>query len=155
MLKAWLTPLLLCLVLLPFTLTEPAFADGYPGGQPKEEPFRRVEPKKPAKKSTSTSNKGGAVTAAPIARPQLLDGPRRLSVVIFPTLNSTGMEVWESKYYPYNILEQKMSDYLESLFKRSPLIEVRVLDEAGMNRWLAAPRRPDDMRLARSGSARS
>ena len=71
--------------------------------------------------------------------------PRRISVVIFPTLNSTGMEVWESKYYPCNVLEQKMSDYLETLYKRSPLMEVRVLDEAGVNRWLAGPRHGDDV----------
>ena len=71
--------------------------------------------------------------------------PRRLSVVIFPTLNSTGIEVWESKYYPYNVLERKMSDYLESLYKRSPLVEVRVLDEPGVNRWLMGPRGRDDM----------
>ncbi len=70
---------------------------------------------------------------------------RTLSVVIFPTLNSTGIEVWESKYYPYNVLEQKMSNYLEELYKRSPLIEARVLDEAGMNRWLSGSRRGDDM----------
>ncbi|NLL37259.1 MAG: hypothetical protein GX256_07040 [Fretibacterium sp.] len=73
------------------------------------------------------------------------DGPRRLSVVIFPTENTTGLEVWESKYYPYNVLERKMSDYLEVLFKRSALIDVRVLDENGMNRWLNGPRKPDDM----------
>ena len=70
---------------------------------------------------------------------------RRISVVIFPTINSTGLEVWESKYYPYNVLEQKMSNYLEELFKRSPLIEARVLDEAAMNRWLSGSRRGDDM----------
>ncbi|MBR1603111.1 MAG: hypothetical protein IJ667_06705 [Synergistaceae bacterium] len=68
-----------------------------------------------------------------------------LSVVIFPTINSTGIEIWESKFYPYNILDQKMSDYLESLFKRSPAVEVRVLDEAGMNNWLAGSRRGDDI----------
>ena len=72
-------------------------------------------------------------------------GQRRLSVVIFPTINSTGLEIWESKYYPYNVLEQKMSNYLEELYKRSPLIEARVLDEAGMNRWLSGSRRGDDM----------
>ena len=72
-------------------------------------------------------------------------GQRRLSVVIFPTVNSTELEVWESKYYPYNVLEQKMSEYLESVFKQSPLIEARVLDEAAMNRWLSGPRRGDDM----------
>ena len=73
------------------------------------------------------------------------EGQRRLSVVIFPTINSTGLEVWESKYYPFNVLEQKMSEYLEQLFKLSPLIEARTLDEAAMNRWLSGSRRGDDM----------
>ena len=72
-------------------------------------------------------------------------GQRRISVVIFPTINSTGLEIWESKYYPYNVLEEKMSNYLEELYKRSPLVEARVLDEAGMNRWLNGARRGDDM----------
>lgn len=72
-------------------------------------------------------------------------GQRRISVVIFPTINSTGLEIWESKYYPYNVLEQKMSNYLEELYKQSPLIEARVLDEAAMNRWLSGSRRGDDM----------
>ena len=53
--------------------------------------------------------------------------------------------MWQSKFYPYNVLEQKMSEYLESLYKTSPLIEARVLDEAGMNRWLSGSRRGDDM----------
>lgn len=73
--------------------------------------------------------------------------PRRLHVVILPTENSTGMQVWESKFYPYDVLERKMTDYLEVLFKRSPLIDVQVLDETGMNRWFAMPRRPGDMAL--------
>ena len=72
-------------------------------------------------------------------------GQRRISVVIFPTINSTGLEIWESKYYPYNVLEQKMSEYFESLYKRSPLVDARVLDEAAMNRWLSGSRRGDDM----------
>ena len=70
---------------------------------------------------------------------------RRLSVVIFPTVNSTGLEVWESKYYPYNVLEQKMSEYLEELFKSSAMIDVRTLNEEAMNRWLSGSRRGDDM----------
>ncbi len=74
--------------------------------------------------------------------------PRTLSVVIFPVKNSTGIEIWESKYYPYNVLEQKMAEYLEVLYKRSPLIEVRILDNAGMNRWLSSSsRRADDMAI--------
>lgn len=72
-------------------------------------------------------------------------GQRRLSVVIFPTINSTELEVWESKYYPYNVLEEKMSEYLETLYKTSPLIDARVLDEAAMNRWLSGSRSGDDM----------
>ncbi len=70
---------------------------------------------------------------------------RRLSVVIFPTINSTELEIWQSKYYPYNILEEKMSEYLESLYKTSPLVDARVLDEAAMNRWLSGSRSGDDM----------
>ena len=72
---------------------------------------------------------------------------RRISVVIFPTINSTELEVWESKYYPYNVLEQKMSNYLEEVCKRSPMIDARVLDEAAMNRWLSGSRRGDDMAI--------
>ncbi|MBQ7577996.1 MAG: hypothetical protein IJT21_07015 [Synergistaceae bacterium] len=71
--------------------------------------------------------------------------PRRISVVIFPAQNSTELEVWESKFYPYDVLRQKMNDYLESMFKRSPLVDVRTLDEAGMNQWLSSSRRGDDM----------
>ena len=70
---------------------------------------------------------------------------KRLSVVIFPTINNTELEIWQSKYYPYNVLEEKMSQYLESLYKISPLIDARVLDEAGMNRWLSGSRSGDDM----------
>ena len=81
-----------------------------------------------------------ALTPVNAAEPQ-----RRLSVVIFPTINSTELEVWESKYYPYNVLEQKMSEYLEQLFKTSPLVDARVLDETAMNRWLSGPRAGDDM----------
>ena len=72
------------------------------------------------------------------------EGQNRLSVVIFPAINSTGIEVWESKFYPYDVLDQKMNDYLEELFKRSPLVDVRTLDEAGMNRWLSGSRRGDE-----------
>ncbi len=125
-----------------------AWADGYAGKEPREDSFRKLPtppkktaPKPAVKRKTPAPNpSAGYVDNVPV-----WDEPRRLSVVIFPTLNSTGMEVWESKFYPYNVLEQKMSDYLESLFKHSPLIEVRVLDEAGMNRWLSGGRRGDDM----------
>ncbi|MBR1673166.1 MAG: hypothetical protein IJ702_09580 [Fretibacterium sp.] len=143
--------LLSLLLLLPAV----AWADGYSGAEPKEDSFRPLTPGRPARKPSASAKPAvRKQTSAPrqaaadlpdSAASSLWDGPRRVSVVIFPTLNSTGMEVWESKYYPYNVLEQKMSDYLESLYKQSPLIEVRMLDEAGMNRWLSGGRRGDDM----------
>ncbi|MCR5346532.1 MAG: hypothetical protein K6E38_02045 [Fretibacterium sp.] len=127
-----------------------AWADGYPGKEPVEDSFRKLPSprKKPAAKSAVKRTAAApASPAEPVELSPAWPAQRRLSVVIFPTLNSTGMEVWESKYYPYNVLEQKMSDYLESLFKHSPLIDVRVLDEAGMNRWLSGGRRGDDMAI--------
>ncbi|MDR1979172.1 MAG: hypothetical protein LBQ42_10620 [Synergistaceae bacterium] len=72
---------------------------------------------------------------------------RRLSVVLFPTENNTDLQVWESKYYPYSVLEQKMTEYLAALFSDSPMTEVTVLDENGMNRWLSQPRRAEDMAI--------
>ncbi len=73
--------------------------------------------------------------------------PRRLSVVLFPTENNTDLEVWQSKYYPYSVLEQKMTEFLATLFYNSPLIDVAILDENGMNRWLNQPHRTEDMAL--------
>lgn len=73
--------------------------------------------------------------------------PRRLSVVLFPTENHTGLEVWQSKYYPYSVLEQKMTEHLATLFRHSPLIDVAILDENGMNRWIASERREGDLAL--------
>ncbi|MDR2528538.1 MAG: hypothetical protein LBD04_05935 [Synergistaceae bacterium] len=70
---------------------------------------------------------------------------RRLSVVLFPTENNTDLQVWHSKYYPYSVLEQKMTEHLAALFSDSPMVDVRVLDENGMNRWLSQPRRAEDM----------
>lgn len=72
---------------------------------------------------------------------------RRLSVVLFPTENNTDLQVWQSKYYPYSVLEQKMTEYLAALFSDSPMTDVTVLDENGMNRWLNQPRRAEDMAL--------
>ena len=64
---------------------------------------------------------------------------RSFDVAIFPTLNETTLEVWESKYYPVDILRDKITAYLVSLFKEYPYASVRVLDEAGARRWLDEP----------------
>jgi hypothetical protein len=72
---------------------------------------------------------------------------RRLSVVLFPTENNTDLQVWQSKYYPYSVLERRMTEYLAALFSDSPMTDVTILDENGMNRWLNQPRRAEDMAL--------
>ena len=68
----------------------------------------------------------------------------RKTVLLLPTLNFTGYEIWESKYYPVNVLEQKMNEYLASLLRRDPFTDVRLLDETGAERWFAGERRPGD-----------
>ncbi|MDR1048816.1 MAG: hypothetical protein LBL51_03595 [Synergistaceae bacterium] len=70
---------------------------------------------------------------------------RRITVVLFPTENNTSLQVWQSKYYPYSILEEKMTEYLAALFADSPMTDVVILDENGMNRWLSQPYRAEDM----------
>ena len=70
---------------------------------------------------------------------------RRLSIAVFPTENFTDVQVWESKYYPYNVLEQRMTEYLVSLLNDSTRIDVTILDENGMNRWLNQSAHAEDM----------
>ena len=70
---------------------------------------------------------------------------KRFSIKLFPVINKTDFQVWESKYYPYSILEKKINEYLETLFMDNPRMDAEVLDTFGMNRWLASPRRGGDM----------
>jgi hypothetical protein len=70
---------------------------------------------------------------------------QRLSIKLFPVINRTDFQVWESKYYPFSILEKRINEYLASLFMDHPKIDVQVLDSHGMNRWLSAPGRDGDM----------
>ncbi len=68
----------------------------------------------------------------------------RRSLVVLPTLNYTEFEVWDSKFYPVSVLEQKMSDYLATLLRQDPFADVKTLDEARAERWFAGERRPGD-----------
>jgi hypothetical protein len=85
------------------------------------------------------------LTALTFAAPASALEQRRITVALFPTENNTDLQVWQSKYYPYSILEEKMTDYLASLFADSPMTDVVILDENGMNRWLSQPYRGEDM----------
>ena len=68
----------------------------------------------------------------------------RKTVLLLPTLNFTEYEIWESKFYPVNVLERKMNEHLASLLRRDPFTDVRILDETGAERWFAGERRPGD-----------
>ena len=70
---------------------------------------------------------------------------KRFRIKLFPVINQTDFQVWESKYYPYSILESKINDYLASLFMDNPRMEAEVLDSIGMRRWMTSQRRDGDM----------
>lgn len=61
----------------------------------------------------------------------------RRIVALLPTLNHTEFEVWDSKYYPVNVLELKMTGYLAELLRRDPFTDVKILDHARAERWFA------------------
>ncbi|GHS97416.1 hypothetical protein AGMMS50276_17430 [Synergistales bacterium] len=70
---------------------------------------------------------------------------KRITVVLLPTENNTDIQVWRSKYYPYSVLEERITDYFATLFADSPMVDVVILDENGMDRWFAQPYRAEDM----------
>ena len=68
-------------------------------------------------------------------------------IILLPTVNFTSLEVWESKYYPVNVLEEKMTEYLAFLLRKHPLTEVVLLDDQEAALWLATPCRPGEYAL--------
>lgn len=60
-------------------------------------------------------------------------------IVLLPTLNYTEYEIWESKYYPVNVLESKMTEYLASLLRQNPFTDVSILDDSQAQRWMNDP----------------
>ena len=65
-------------------------------------------------------------------------------IILLPAINYTALEVWESKYYPLNVLEKKMTEYLASLLRKHPFTDVVLLDAEESARWLANPCRPGE-----------
>ncbi|NLM71863.1 MAG: hypothetical protein GX181_07895 [Synergistaceae bacterium] len=72
------------------------------------------------------------------AAPSFGEAPVR-HIVLLPSINYTEYEVWESKYYPVNVLEHKMTDYLASLLRGNPFTDVSVLDGGQAERWMDDP----------------
>ncbi|MBL3593879.1 MAG: hypothetical protein JMJ93_10320 [Synergistaceae bacterium] len=70
----------------------------------------------------------------------LLGGTRQ--IVLLPTVNYTGFEVWESRYYPVNVLEQRMTEHLAMLLRQEPFTDVSLLSEAEASWWFSNPSRP-------------
>ena len=74
-----------------------------------------------------------------------MENAGNLNIKLFPVINRTNFQVWESKYYPFSVLEVKINEYLFSLFMDHPKINAEILDARDMDRWLASPKREGDM----------
>ena len=57
-------------------------------------------------------------------------------IILLPTVNYTDYEIWESKFYPVNVLEQKITEHLAALLRKNPFTDVFTLDEAQAEAWL-------------------
>lgn len=68
-----------------------------------------------------------------------------LSVALFPVRNVTEVVVWGSKYYPGDVLPEKLGSFFRQLLKDAPLVAVRdVLPEV----WLSEDQRREDFGVA-------
>ena len=56
-----------------------------------------------------------------------------LTVLVLPVRNESGLSIWDSPYYPQDILATKMTDYLLRRFHDAPLVRARLAapDEIG------------------------
>ncbi len=65
-----------------------------------------------------------------------------MTVVVFPVRNVTDQVVWGSKYYPGDVLPDKLGDFFRQILKDAPLVEVR---EGLRDPWLSGERREGDL----------
>ncbi len=70
-----------------------------------------------------------------------------LDIAFFPVLNNTPQKVWPNKYYPGDILPEKMEQYISEYLSDSPLVSVTPLDERGAVQWLSGEGRYEDLGL--------
>ncbi len=70
-----------------------------------------------------------------------------LEIALFPVLNRTPQKIWPNKYYPGDILPEKVEQYVLEYLLDSPLISVTPLDEAGAAQWFSGERRYEDFGL--------
>lgn len=67
-----------------------------------------------------------------------------VSIALFPVRNDTEIVVWPNKYYPQDVLPEKIGRFLSELLKQSPLADVSTLDEEDRALWLSGARRGED-----------
>ncbi len=68
-----------------------------------------------------------------------------MSIALFPVLNNTPQKVWPTKYYPGDIIPQKVGEYARAYLLDSPFVDLTVLDESGMARWFSGEKRFEDL----------
>lgn len=59
-----------------------------------------------------------------------------IDIVLLPVINDTGIEVWENKYYPVNVFEQKITEEFTALLREYPYSRVRALNPFDEEVWL-------------------
>lgn len=67
-----------------------------------------------------------------------------VTLALFPVRNDTEVVVWPNKYYPQDVLPEKIGRFFSELLKQSPLANVTVLDEEERALWLSGARRGED-----------
>ncbi len=59
-----------------------------------------------------------------------------LDIVLLPVINDTEIEVWENKYYPVNVFDQKLTEEFTSLLREYPYSRVKTLTPFEEEVWL-------------------
>ncbi len=65
-----------------------------------------------------------------------------MTVVVFPVRNGTDQTVWGSKYYPGDVLPDKLGAFFRQILQDAPLVEVQ---EGLREPWLSGERRQGDL----------
>jgi hypothetical protein len=75
-----------------------------------------------------------------------LDFGERVSVgLVCPVENNTGYRVWGSKYYPGDVLSQKMEDYMLKRMRGAPRLAVHRVEGANPDYWAMDSLSPRDL----------
>ena len=68
-----------------------------------------------------------------------------LHIALLPIVNETEIQVWESKYYPVDVFEQKVTEEFVTLLREYPYARITVLSPMESEIWLRGGGLPADI----------